>query len=318
MYYRSFFSLLFCILIIQNGFAQRNQKTVFTFSENDQGVQLLENGKPVFFYQEKNKMLAGRYKVSNYLHPLYNLAGDTLTEECPPTDHPYHRGIFWAWHQHYIENKSIGEGWTMNGITYDVVDVRKKIAKGNARLDLTVLWRSSLYQDGKPYMEEKTRITVYPSEPDVRKIDFEISLRGLVPGVQIGGANDEKGYGGFCPRVKLPDGLIFTSDNGAVKPQNTQIKAGPWMDLSGAYGRKGEISGMTIMCHPSTPNYPAPWILRQKLSMQNIVFPGRELTLIPEKKPVVLRYRLVIHNGNAATVDIPGLHSDYEKMKMRK
>lgn len=318
MYYRSLFALFFTALIIQNGFSQQNEKRVFSFAENAQGIQLNENDRPVFFYQKTNKMLAGKYKVSNYLHPLYSLDGDTLTEECPPTDHPYHRGIFWAWHQHYVDGKSIGEGWTMDGITYDVVNVKKRIKNGNARIDLTVHWRSSLYKEGEPYIEEKTSIITYPSDTDVRKIDFEISLRGLVTGVQIGGANDEKGYGGFCPRVKLPDGLVFTSENGAVKPQNTQIKAGPWMDLSGAYGRNGVISGITIMCHPATPNYPAPWILRQKLSMQNIVFPGREPTSIPMKKPVVLRYRLVIHNGNATRVDIPGLQSDYEKMKIRK
>ncbi len=300
-------------LIMNSGFTPESRKTVFEFTANDQGMLLTENHRSVFFYQQKNKILAGRYKVSNYLHPLFSLAGDTLTEESPRTDHPYHRGIFWAWHQHIIDNRSIGEGWTMEGISYDVVSVRKKVTASYARIEPTVLWRSSQYFDGKPYIEEKTIIIVHPSEPDIRKIDFEISLRALVPGVRIGGADDEKGYGGFCQRVKLPDGLIFTSSNGPVTPQNTQIKAGPWMDLSGAYGKNGSVSGITILCHPSTPNYPAPWILRQKLSMQNIVFPGREPVLIPMDKPVVLRYRLIIHNGNAGNIDLPRLQSEYEK-----
>lgn len=294
-------------------FSQGTQKSAFTFKENDQGVQLLENNKPVFFYQRKTKLLSGQYNCNNYLHPLYSLAGDTLTEESPK-DHPYHRGIFWAWHQHYIDNKSVGEGWIVEGISQDVVNVQKELINGTAQFNLSVLWKSSLYQNGKPYIEEKTKIIVYPKEQDVRKIDFEISLKALVPGVQIGGSDDEKGYGGFCPRVKLPDGLIFTSTDGPVKPQNTQIKAGPWMDLSGAYGRNGEISGLTILCHPSTPNYPAPWILRQKASMQNVVFPGRERINVSMEKPIVLRYRLIIHNGNAGSVNIPKLQAEYSKM----
>ncbi len=313
MNHRIIISCILSIFVVSFSFCQRTQKSGFTFSENDQGIRLLENGDPVFFYQKETKALAGQYKVNNYLHPLYSLTGDTLTEESPK-DHPYHRGIFWAWHQHYIDNKSIGEGWIMQDIYQEVVNVSKEIVKGTAQFDLSVLWKSSIYQNGKPYIEEKTKIIAFPKEQNYRKIDFEISLKALVPGVQIGGADDEKGYGGFCARVKLPDGLIFTSTDGRVEPQNTQINAGPWMDFSGPYGRNGEISGLSILCNPSTPNYPAPWILRQKASMQNIVFPGRARINVSMEKPIVLRYRLIIHNGNAASADLPKLQSEYDKM----
>jgi hypothetical protein len=313
MNYRFFILILLSVLFVSCGFSQGGQKSSFTFKDNNQGILLLENNKPVFFYQQKTKVLAGQYKVNNYLHPLFSLAGDTLTEESPK-DHPYHRGIFWAWHQHYVDNKSIGEGWVLEGIYNDILNVRKDIINGAAQFNLSVLWKSTQYQNGKPYIEEKTKIIVYPSESNLRKIDFEISLKALIPGVQIGGSDDEKGYGGFCPRVKLPDGLVFTSTGGPVKPQNTQIIAGPWMDMSGAYGKNGEISGLTMLCHPSTPNYPAPWILRQKASMQNVVFPGRARINVPMEKPIVLRYRLLIHNGSAGSINMASLMSEYEKM----
>jgi len=316
MNYRFLIFVSFILSMMTCSFSPELQKSPFSFKETDQGIELLENGKPVFFYQRKTRLLAGQYNCNNYLHPLYSLAGDTLTEESPK-DHPYHRGIFWAWHQHFIDNKSIGEGWILESVYQDIVNVQKELKNGTAQFDLSLLWKSSLYQNGKPYIEEKTKIIVYPKEPNVRKIDFEISLKALVPGVQIGGSDDEKGYGGFCPRVKLPDGLIFSSTDGPVKPQNTQINAGPWMDLSGAYGRNGEISGITILCHPSTPNYPAPWILRQKASMQNVVFPGRERINVSMEKPIVLRYRLIIHNGNAGSVDLPKQQAEYSKMYSR-
>jgi hypothetical protein len=307
-----FVSLFVAILTCSS--APEKTKSVFSFKVTDQGIELLEKGKPVFFYQQKTKVLAGQYKCNNYLHPLYSLSGDTLTEESPK-DHPYHRGIFWGWHQHYIDNKSVGEGWILENTYDDIVNVKNQIINSNAQFDLKVLWKSAIYQNGKPYIEENTKIIVHPLEPNVRKIDFEISLRALLPGVQIGGSDDEKAYGGFCPRVKLPDGLIFTSTEGPVKPQNTQIKAGPWMDLSGAYGKKGEISGLTILCHPTTPNYPAPWILRQKSSMQNVVFPSERGRInVPMDKPIVLRYCLVIHNGNAGSVDLPKLQAEYSKL----
>jgi hypothetical protein len=34
---------------------------------------------------------------SDYIHPLYGLNGEMLTNDWPDADHPHHRGIFWAW-----------------------------------------------------------------------------------------------------------------------------------------------------------------------------------------------------------------------------
>jgi hypothetical protein len=289
------------------------QKSPFMFNETVQGIELTENGKPVFFYQRKPKSLDGKYICTDYIHPLYSLSGDTLTEEFPP-DHPYHRGIFWSWHQLYIDDKSLGDGWTNEGISQDVINVITRKSQEEAQIDLDVLWKSSTFQDGKPFLREHTTITVHEIEANIRKIDFEIVLRPLVKGFQIGGSPDEKGYGGFCARLKLSDDLIFTSENGPVKPRELQIKAGPWMDFSGRFGNDKKVSGITILCNPSTPNYPEPWILRQKGSMQNSVFPGQKRLSIPMDQQVVLRYRIIVHNGNAENSNISALQKDYEKM----
>jgi len=289
------------------------QKSPFSFKKTDQGIELLENGNPVFFYQRKPKSLTGQYICTNYLHPLYSINGDILTEEFPP-DHQYHRGIFWTWHQLFVDDKSLGDGWINDGISQDVVNVQTENSKDGAQFNLDVMWKSSTFQNGKPFMNEHTTIIVHPLESNIRKIDFEITLKPLVPGFQIGGSADEKGYGGLCARIKLPDGLIFTSENGPVTPQNLQIKAGPWMDFSANFGKNSEVSGLTILCHPSTPNYPEPWVLRQKGSMQNIVFPGQDKISIAMDKPAVLRYRIIIHNGNADSLNISGLQLEYEKM----
>jgi hypothetical protein len=301
----SFIPLLMAVMISCN---EDNEK--FTFSENEEGVEILENGRPVFFYQRKPKISKGKYVCSNYLHPLYSLDGDTLTEEFP-ADHPYHRGVYWAWHQHYIGGESIGDGWMMEKIRYDVKDLQTKTDGDVARLDIHTVWRSQEYEDGKPYVDEHTTILVRPAKDTYRIIDFKITLQALIPEVTIGGSDDEKGYGGFCCHIRMPDGLAFTSTTGRVTPEKLQIKAGPWMDFSAPFGKNGEISGLTLLCHKSDPGYPQPWILRQKGSMQNIVFPGRERIPVPVEKPLVLRYRLVVHNGNARGIAIPEIQKDY-------
>ena len=289
----------------------------FAFKESSEGVTLLESDHPVFFYQRQLKASAENNAYNNYLHPLYDLNGDTITEEYP-VDHPYHRGIFWAWHQLYIRDKSVGDGWIMKDISLDVVDLKTLVNKDNAQINLHVLWRSRIFESGKPFMEEYTSIIVHKGKPDIRKIDFEITLKALVPGVEIGGSDDIKGYGGFCARIKLPKGLQFTSSDGSVVPQEGQVLAGAWMDFSHYDSTRQANSGLAILCHPSTPNYPAPWILRQSGSMQNIVFPGAEKIELSIDKPTILHYRLIIHKGDAGKADIEALQSEYEQQVVYK
>ena len=302
------------LLIMASCSSVEGQKSPFSIAETDKGIELSENGRPVFFYQKTPKTLTGQYVCSNYIHPLYNLNGDVITEEFP-ADHPFHRGVFWAWHQLYRDNVRLGDGWTNDSISQEVVKISSEKGKDKVRIDLQVLWHSATEDKAKPFIEERTSITVSKIESGIRAIDFEISLRALEKGIQLGGSADQKGYGGFCVRMKLPDNLVFSSVKGAVTPQELQVKAGPWMDFSGKFGAADEISGITILCNPGMTDYPEPWILRQKGSMQNIVFPGSKRIDVPVNKPLVLRYRIIIHNGNAGSLDIPKLMEEYSRIK---
>lgn len=273
-------------------FTNNNQR--FIFIESGQGFELSENGKPVYFYQRQPKTSDNLYQYNNYLHPLYSLDGDTLTEEFPE-DHPHHRGVYWAWNKIHIDNQSIADGWVMKNLIQDVYDVRTSVDEDIARLDIDVHWKSSIWKNGTPVIHEHSSILVHSMKAGARILDFEITLSALVPGVSIGGSDDEKGYGGFSLRFKLPDDLVFTSKNGTVIPQTLQMDAGPWLTFTGSIGSENNKDRITLFCHPDTPNYPAPWILRQKSSMQNVVYPGRENVELKLNQPVVLSYRLVLH-----------------------
>jgi hypothetical protein len=312
---KRYFYLLALWTILLTSCNATNPGAAFSFEKNDQGVELLENGQPVFFYQKMPKSLTGEYICNNYLHPLYNLKGEVISEEFP-ADHLYHRGIFWAWHQIYINGTSVGNGWIMKDIEQDVVDVKTSTDKHSAKLEVNVQWKSPNFENSKAFVAEHTTITVHPIQNDVRKIDFAIALKALTKGVELGGADDEKGYGGLCTRIKLPEDIIFTSENRNITPQTLQVKAGPWMDFSGSLINQNEINGLAILCHPETPNYPAPWILRAKTSMQNVVFPGRYRIELPTDKPLVLYYRLIIHNGSASAINLDDLQAEYENTKV--
>ena len=283
--------------------------------ETSQGFAITEGEAKIMFYQRQHKSLDGKYSRANYIHPLYDLDGEILTEDFP-TDHLHHRGIFWAWHQVWLGDKRLGDPWAANDFVWDVYDARILPVDSQSRaLQVHVHWKSPLWTDAngkqKAFVKETTTIRVYRAQKDIRKVDFQISLLALDSGVRIGGSEDDKGYGGFTTRIRLPDGLSFTGSNGPVEPTTLSMDAGPWLDFSGHFREDGKVSGLAILCHSSSPGYPQRWILRRKASAQNPVYPGRHPVLLSREKPLVLRYRLIIHRGNDKHVNLEKLQAEY-------
>jgi hypothetical protein len=228
--------------------------------------------------------------------------GFELTEDFPE-DHLHHRGIFWAWHQVIIGDKHIGDAWECRDFIWDVKNVDLVESKADAiTFQSDVLWKSNQWTDNEgnliPFLEETSKIKVYAKIYNYRIVVVEISLVALESDLKIGGSDDEKGYGGFSVRVKMPDDITFSSTDGEVQPEVTQISAGPWMDISGSLAKDGGKAGIIIMCHPDNPMFPETWILRKSGSMQNPVYPGRQPVRISTETPTILKYRLLVYQGD--------------------
>lgn len=310
---KRFNALVGILFLSQIGFGQiqlkiENHQTYFT-----------EGKDSILTYQASEKSINGKYIRSNYIHPLYSLDGSILTEDFP-IDHLHHRGIFWAWHQLYIGNKRIGDGWEIENFKWEVASVKEiKQKNDNKAIQTTVFWKSPLWLDKKgkekAFVKETTLIRVYPKKEHYRQIDIEIALLALEANMKIGGSEDNKGYGGFSPRIKLGKEVDFTDPTGKITPTNLPIPASAWMNISSAIGKNNSKVGFTILCHPKNPGYPNPWILRDKRSMQNAIFPypGVKAVTLSNKNPTVLRYSLIIHDGNIDAISIPEIYKDYTK-----
>jgi hypothetical protein len=241
---------------------------------------------------------------------VYGLGGEVITEDFP-ADHRHHRGIFWAWHQLWVDGKQLGDAWTTQNFLAKVQDVTILKADDDTilKLDTTVHWTSDLLKNDQgedvAVVEEQTTVAIYPRQENFRALDFSIRLKALQPGVKIGGSEDAKGYGGFSVRVKLAPETKFQGTHGPVEPQTDAVKAGPWIN----FGTKK--SGVAILDHPENPGYPQGWILRGQRSMQNPAFPGREPVAIPQDKPLVLRYRVIIHDGSLGKAELDQMQKEW-------
>jgi hypothetical protein len=303
-----------CVLAAGAIAAARVEPGAVRITKDPQGYWFTEGDTKVLFYQAERKALPdGRAARSNYFHPLYDLDGNVLTEDFPK-DHIHHRGIFWAWHQVRINGKTVQDQWVNRDSFWTAQDARTESDAHSASLALRLVWESPLFTDAqgqrRPFVEERSVTRMHRAEGALRKIDFHQRLTALVDGVEVGRSEDAKGYGGFSYRVVMPPDIRFTGAQGVVTPIENAVSPSPWMDVSGSYGKSGK-SGLTVLTHPSTTGFPQAWILRARSSMQNAVYPGREPVAIPRDRPVILRYRIVLHRGELSPAEIARLQTAY-------
>lgn len=276
-----------------------------------EGIEILSGDSSVLFYQIKPKSLDGKFERASYVHPLYSLSGSVITEDFPE-DHPHHHGVYFAWHQIVLNGQPVADGWTSENISFEVADAQIEKEREAVAILSEVHWKSPLNrQDPEVIAEERLKITVHPSGDRLRVIDFDMTLTPMKEGLAIGGSDDEKGYGGFSLRLKLPDDIQFSSEGKQVEPKVTSVNAGPWMDFTGSFdGKAAPASGVLVFNHPSNPGSPQPWILRKEKSMQNVAFPGRHPVVL-KSQGLRLRYRVIVHKEALSATVIKDLFAQY-------
>ncbi len=300
--------LLFSICFLMTVPPLMAQSQTFSFEKNEEGIWLMEKGDPRFFYQMATKTKGGEYPRANYIHPLYSLDGKPLTEDFPD-DHFHHRGIFWTWHQLFVDGKRVADPWLCEGISWEVKSPETIIQGGRAILKADVFWKISRLEN-QAVIKEKVQITYERLEENVYALNIEIALHALVNNLEIGGSEDAKGYGGFSPRIALPEKVTFHDEEGKITPQNLAVTAGPWINLSGEFSP--ETKGITIMGEPDQlPSYQG-WILRSAKSMQNMAFPGRKPINIPKGESLTFRNCILVHK-NLETTEIENYYKELLK-----
>jgi hypothetical protein len=290
---------------------------LFSISAGAQKIQLKKEGKgfwfteneqKIFFFQRQLNDSVPSHSRCNYFHPVYDLNGVCITEDFP-SDHLHQRGIYWAWLQIIIDGEQIADGWHLQNFVQEIDEVEfKNTMNGNGVFSYTSYWKNP-EKPNDPFMQEQTQVNIYPQQINYRRIDFTIQLRALEHNLQLGGANNEKGYGGFSVRLKTDDNTVFTDiDNKQIIPTELAIASDRIMDIS----NKENKSGVTIIAWEQNPGE-TKWILRQQMSAQNAAWPGREPVEISVSQPTVLKYTLIIHKGKRKAIPLKYLLKETTK-----
>ena len=275
----------------------------FAFREvNDAtGLELTENGKPVFVYNYGMRLAPGaaeHLRRSSYLHPVYAPDGTLLTDDFNK-DHPHHRGIFWAWEVVTFNGKT-QDMWTLKGFNEKFVRWNARETKSDlARLAVENGW----YDGDRKFLKEEVEILTHPASDRQRVLDFTLSFEALdQPVVIVGTPDQKKGYGGFSVRTAPRDGgatnTIIRTDEGISKEDGV-LSRHPWAEIAGSF--KGHEAGVRLEDHPANPGYPHNgWLMRHGFAFLNVSYPGLEPLTLQPGKPLVLKYRVILFVGKTA------------------
>ena len=275
-----------------------------TFKEESGVLSLHQQEQLIFSYQVETKSHQGTYPRANYIHPLNDFSGNSLTEDFPE-DHLHQRGIFWSWHQVFIDTISMADPWECRDIVWQVSDVEHWTVGKTGGFSAKVDWLVG--SQNQQVIQEQVAV-VCQIFPDHYFLDFDITMTSTQQALSIGGSADNKGYGGFSARLMMGENVTFRDVDGLVEPDNEQVQAGNWihMDDIGAAG-----ADVVLMYHPQSTAELQGWILRKKGSMQNPVWPGRDRVVLEQGDKVDFRARVVVFRDSPNDGQISQIYSDY-------
>lgn len=270
----------------------------FAYEDDGTTLWITEGGERVLGYnhgtiepENADAEFRERYRRSSYIHPLFGLDGDVLTEDFPD-DHPHHRGVFWSWPGVHYGDQPV-DVWHVEGVRQLFEEwVEREVREESVFVHVRNGWQ--LTGEEEPFVREEVRFTVHSADEIGRAIDFELTFTNVSEEeVTLGGE-----YGGFNvrPDSSRPDeqlagapGLLEDSNNADT----------PWADYASRIEAEGPYSGTAIFQHPDNPDYPHEgWTLRH-YGFLGQAWPQEDPYLLEPGEDVTLKYRLYIHRGDA-------------------
>jgi hypothetical protein len=300
----------------------------------DHQIAILIGGQPFATFHFDPKV------PKPYMSPLRSAEEIVVTRGFPmrkdipgeSTDHPHHRAMYFAhgdingvdfWSEAQFEEKAPVH---VAGKTYQasehlphgrtvftkVEEMHSGADSGSLRADFNLVG-----PDGKVIAEETQGYTFH-GDATTRTVDCEFTIHALHTPVKMGDTKE----GTFAIRVvkalEETSGMKMTDSEGRVGEKQIWGKRATWVDYSGTV--KGKKLGIAIFDNPSNPKHPTYWHARGYGLFAVNPFgehdfyhdPKRDGSItIPPGGNLTLRYRVLIHDGDARQAKIAQAYAQY-------
>ena len=330
MRYLFLLSVYFCTCILST-YGQEESRFRFE-GISDQSIRLSDGTESVWVYNfgpiTRNDLpeTEKRRTRACYIHPLYGLRGEVLTDDFP-RDHYHHHGIFWTWPHIGIQQPD-GQVKQYDTWQDSVGDLRQQFVQWKERTtngtSATLAVENGWFAGGEKVMVENVTIRTHAVKEEfhqkTRAIDLEFLWIPTDKPITLRGA-EEKSYGGltirFRPQSNKPGEEKITTITvpGGVAEGDLPETPLPWADFTSRFGTGEHRSGAAIFIPPSHPDFPPTWLTRYYGPLC-VGWPGvRERTFQPNEE-IRLTYRLWVHESEVDTEQIRKAYE--EQMKNEK
>jgi hypothetical protein len=234
-----------------------------------------------------------------FFFPVNGPDGIALTEFGKPHDptgsHAHHYSL-WITHN----NVDGIDFWGERGgvIAHEALD---EMEDGPifSRLVQRTRWRKE-----KEHLKETRMITLYKSAGEFRAMDIELAF---TPGGSDAVTFGKTSFGFLAARVAqsmtvFDGGGEIRTAAGKLNESGAHLTRAEWLDQSGPIAQN-KWGGIAILDAPQNPNFPTGWHCRNDGWAGAAFNMGAPYTL-EVGKTLRLRYRLILHRGNAAEAEI--------------
>ncbi len=236
-----------------------------------------------------------------YFYPVIGpLSGRSVTTESA-LPYPHHRSLFFG-----CDKVNGGNYWQEGNERGQIVSRGASIAaSGPDYVEIADVcdWR----QPGQaPILTDRRRVRIEAPGPGLRIIDFFVILVPLED-IHIERTNHSLFSARVTPELSVNSGGILINADGATAEKGTFAAASPWCDYSGSHC--GTAEGIAIFDSPLNPWFPSKWFTRDYgfFSPTPMEWIGSDGYRIRQGQTLELRYRVIVHAGDAKQADIPGL-----------
>lgn len=266
--------------------------------EATKGSTVVRNrdGKLVLNYQASPLKDSGlSVESAAYFHPVTTPAGVVLTDVAP-SDHKHHRGIFLAWVEMHGAKDADFWGWGAHA-PKDGRIIRNVLMDGHQAGGISASFRvvNDWNAEGTTILREELK-TMIRSITNANVVELNYSLD---PKAELRLAR--WAFSGFCVRLRKdgqveafgPSGKIGLPDPNHMKPE-TDWPDAAWYDFTLTLP-DGQKAGIAVIQHPENP--PTLWHNHRTTRMINPCIVAPTEVRVQPGKPLVLRYRVVAHDG---------------------
>ncbi|MFQ6035920.1 MAG: PmoA family protein [Sedimentisphaerales bacterium] len=243
-----------------------------------------------------------------YFWPVNGPAsGKSVTTESSQP-YPHHHSLFFG-----CDRVNGGNYWQQGNEQGQIVSLGPKIieASGNR----VVFIDKCLWQQPRkdPIILDLRRVVITAPSESLRFIDFEISLQPLTD-IRIAKTNHSLFSARVAGELSVKSGGTLVNAEGKTGEKGTWGAASAWCDYSGT--RNGITEGIAILQHPNNRWFPCKWFTRDYgfFSPTPMFWLKDGQLELARGETLTLRYRVVIHSGDAKAADIDGLFKQYKQI----